>query len=86
MDLPYWVQVAALITFVCGVFNYVVLQPLKTAILELKLAVTDLREDIRRAERDRHKMEERIAIAEQSMKAMHHRLDRIEEANAREHH
>lgn len=78
MDLPFWVQTAALVTFVCSVFNYVVLQPLKTAITELKQMVADLRDEMRHAERDRHKMEERLALAEQSLKALHRRLDKVE--------
>lgn len=63
--------------FCGGVFSYFILKPLNNAIVELRVAVKELRSDLRTAEERRHNMEVRMAEIDQRAKAAHSRLDEI---------
>lgn len=69
------VQSTVIISFVCGVFSYVILKPLQNAISDLRSVVNDMRREIKNADAERHKIELRLTAVEQSVKSAHHRLD-----------
>lgn len=60
-----------------GVFSYFILRPLNNAIVELRVAVRELRSDLRTAEERRQQLEIKVAEIDQRAKAAHNRLDEI---------
>ncbi len=78
MDVLNNVATASVVLGFCGgVFSYFILKPLNNAIVELRVAVKELRSDLRTAEERRHNMEVRMAEIDQRAKAAHNRLDEI---------
>jgi septal ring factor EnvC (AmiA/AmiB activator) len=63
------------LSFVGAVFSYVVLQPLHTAITEMRAAVKELRTDLRTAEDRRQKLEIEVAKIDQRARSAHNLLD-----------
>lgn len=61
-----------------GIFSYVVLKPLNSAIQSLHEAVKELRQEIRLGEERRHEMELKLADVEARAKSAHHRIDGLE--------
>jgi hypothetical protein len=67
------------LSFMGGIFSYVVLKPLNAAIAELKTAIYDLRSSVKANEARWHSLEIKLTQVEQSTKSAHHRLDTLEE-------
>jgi F0F1-type ATP synthase membrane subunit b/b' len=63
--------------FCGGVFSYFILRPLNNAIVELRVAVRELRSDLRTAEERRQQLEIKVAEIDQRAKAAHNRLDEM---------
>lgn len=63
--------------FCGGVFSYFILRPLNNAIVELRVAVRELRSDLRTAEERRQQLEIKVAEIDQRAKAAHNRLNEI---------
>jgi F0F1-type ATP synthase membrane subunit b/b' len=70
--------------FCGGVFSYFILRPLNNAIVELRVAVKELRSDLRTAEERRQQLEIKVAEIDQRAKAAHNRLDEIIKRGERE--
>ena len=64
--------------FVGGVFSWVILRPLNSAIENLNKAVKELRMELLTAEGRRHELELKVAEVEQRSKSNTHRLNRLE--------
>jgi predicted nucleic acid-binding Zn-ribbon protein len=64
--------------FVGGVFSWVILRPLNSAIENLNKAVKELRMELLTAENRRHELELKVAEVEQRSKSNTHRLNRLE--------
>ncbi len=78
MEILNNVATASVVLGFCGgVFSYFILKPLNNAIVELRVAVKELRSDLRTAEERRHNMEIKMAEIDQRAKAAHDRLDEI---------
>lgn len=78
MDINSLASTTVVLGFAGGVFSYVVLRPLNTAIDSLNKAVSDLRMELMTAERRRHDLELKIAEVDQRARSAHHRIDRLE--------
>lgn len=63
---------------VWGVFQYVILRPLNSAIDSLKEAIKELRQEIKAGEEHRHEMEVKITEIDARAKSAQHRLDNLE--------
>lgn len=63
--------------FCGGVFSYFVLRPLNNAIVELRVAVRELRSELRTGEERRHNLEMKIVEVDQRARSAHNRLDEI---------
>jgi F0F1-type ATP synthase membrane subunit b/b' len=70
--------------FCGGVFSYFILRPLNNAIVELRVAVRELRSDLRTAEERRQQLEIKVAEIDQRAKAAHNRIDEIIKRGERE--
>jgi prefoldin subunit 5 len=66
-----------------GVFRYVILNPLNSAIESLSEAIKELRQEIKNGEERRHEMELRITEIDARAKSAHHRLDSLERGDTR---
>lgn len=78
MDVLNNVATASIVLGFCGgVFSYFILRPLNNAIVELRVAVKELRSDLRTAEERRQQLEIKVAEIDQRAKAAHNRLDEI---------
>lgn len=64
--------------FVGGVFSWIILRPLNSAIENLNKAVKELRMELLTAENRRHELELKVAEIEQRSKSNTHRLNRLE--------
>jgi F0F1-type ATP synthase membrane subunit b/b' len=72
------VATASIVLGFCGgVFSFFILRPLNNAIVELRVAVKELRSDLRTAEERRQQLEVKVAEIDQRAKAAHNRLDEI---------
>lgn len=71
------VQVSIVAGFVGGVFTYVVLRPLNFTIKDLRLAIQDLRKDLKDCEERRHMMEIKLAEIDQRARVAHSRIDEL---------
>jgi hypothetical protein len=71
------VQVSIVAGFVGGVFTYVVLRPLNFTMKDLRLAIQDLRKDLRDCEERRHMMEIKLAEVDQRARVAHSRIDEL---------
>ena len=67
------------LSFVCGVFSFVILRPLNTAISELRDTIKELRKDVYTNEERRHDLEIKVAEVDQSARSAHHRIDTLQE-------
>ena len=79
IDLNTVVQTTVILTGICGLFNFVILRPLRMAIDELRGMIADIK---RRADDDRnerHSIEIKLARVEDSTKSAHHRIDNLEQ-------
>jgi F0F1-type ATP synthase membrane subunit b/b' len=70
--------------FCGGVFSYFILRPLNNAIVELRVAVKELRSDLRTAEERRQQLEVKVAEIDQRAKAAHNRIDEMIKRGVRE--
>lgn len=78
MEILNNVATASIVLGFCGgVFSYFILRPLNNAIVELRVAVRELRSDLRTAEERRQQLEIKVAEIDQRAKAAHNRLDEI---------
>jgi F0F1-type ATP synthase membrane subunit b/b' len=78
LDVLNNVATASIVLGFCGgVFSYFILRPLNNAIVELRVAVRELRSDLRTAEERRQQLEIKVAEIDQRAKAAHNRLDEI---------
>ena len=64
--------------FVGGVFSWIILRPLNSAIENLNKAVKELRMELLTAEGRRHELELKVAEVEQRAKSNTHRINRLE--------
>jgi hypothetical protein len=72
------VSITVILGFLGGVFSYFILRPLNNAIVELRVAVKELRSDLLTAEERRHAMEIKVTEVDQRARAAHHRIDSLE--------
>jgi F0F1-type ATP synthase membrane subunit b/b' len=85
LDVLNNVATASIVLGFCGgVFSYFILRPLNNAIVELRVAVRELRSDLRTAEERRQQLEIKVAEIDQRAKAAHNRLDEIIKRGVRE--
>lgn len=70
--------VLSIATFVSGTFNFVVLNPLKTAIAQNNNLLEELRKELERSAMDRRGLDKRIARLEEAHSINSTRLDAIE--------
>jgi F0F1-type ATP synthase membrane subunit b/b' len=78
LDVLNNVATASVVLGFCGgVFSYFILRPLNNAIVELRVAVRELRSDLRTAEERRQQLEIKVAEIDQRAKAAHNRLDEM---------
>lgn len=78
MEILNNVATASVVLGFCGgVFSYFILRPLNNAIVELRVAVRELRSDLRTAEERRQQLEIKVAEIDQRAKAAHNRLNEI---------
>jgi len=78
MSLDDMVSLTVILTFLGGLFSYTVLRPLNKAIQELRSLVLHIQDRLDEDREEWHKLRERMAVAEQSLKRLHERLDSIE--------
>ncbi len=78
MDVNILASWTVVLGFVGGVFSWVVLRPLNTAIENLNKAVGELRMEILTVEGRWHDLELKVAEIEQRAKSNTHRLNRLE--------
>ena len=71
------VAFTVLVSFVCGVFSYVVIKPLNTAITQLNSAVGELDKVVKSIDAREHEFDKRLTLVENSVKAFHRRLDAL---------
>lgn len=64
---------------ICGMFNYVVIKPLRLAIDDLRGMIAEIRADAEQGRSERHMMEVKLARVEDSAKSAHHRIDSLEQ-------
>ena len=67
-----------LMVVIWGVFQYVILKPLNSAIESLRDAIKELRSEIKEAEERRHEMEVKLTEIDARAKSAQHRLDNLE--------
>jgi F0F1-type ATP synthase membrane subunit b/b' len=85
LDVLNNVATASIVLGFCGgVFSYFILRPLNNAIVELRVAVRELRSDLRTAEERRQQLEIKVAEIDQRAKAAHNRLDEMIKRGVRE--
>jgi F0F1-type ATP synthase membrane subunit b/b' len=85
LDVLNNVAMASVVLGFCGgVFSYFILRPLNNAIVELRVAVRELRSDLRTAEERRQQLEIKVAEIDQRAKAAHNRLDEMIKRGVRE--
>lgn len=77
MYMEVMVAFTVLVSFVCGVFSYVVIKPLNTAITQLNNAVDELDQLVKNIDLREHEFDKRLTLAETSIKAFHRRLDAL---------
>ena len=73
IELGSTLQWVSLFLAICGMFNYVVIKPLRLAIDDLRGMIAEIRADA-----ERHMMEVKLARVEDSAKSAHHRIDSLE--------
>lgn len=78
-DLNTIMQIITLITAVCGVLDIVVLRPLKSAIIDLRDMIAEIRAKTEDDRRERHMIEVKLAKVEDSARSAHHRIDSLEQ-------
>jgi hypothetical protein len=71
------VKLSVVLGFIGGVFSYVVLRPLNSTMTELRVAVQELRKDLKDSEERRHKIEIKLAEVDQRAKVAHSRIDEL---------
>lgn len=75
-----WGTIAAqstVVLFLCGIFKYVILNPLDRSIKSLQKMLEAMRDEEKQREEKRQAMDLRLARAEESIKSAHHRVDQI---------
>ena len=78
MEILNSVASASIVLGFCGgAFSFFILRPLNNSIVELRVAVKELRSDLRAGEERRQQLEIKIAEIDQRAKAAHNRLDEI---------
>ena len=70
--------ITGVLVVVWGVFQYVILRPLNSAIESLREAIKELRSEIKEAEERRHEMEVKLTEIDARAKSAQHRLDNLE--------
>lgn len=78
MDVNILASWTIVLGFAGGVFSWVILRPLNSAVENLNKAIKELREELSTAERRRHELELKVAEVEQRAKSNTHRLDKLE--------
>jgi predicted nucleic acid-binding Zn-ribbon protein len=78
MDVNILASWTIVLGFAGGVFSWIILRPLNSAIENLNKAVKELRMELLTAENRRHELELKVAEVEQRSKSNTHRLNRLE--------
>ena len=78
MDVNILASWTVVLGFVGGVFSWIILRPLNSAIENLNKAVKELRMELLTAEGRRHELELKVAEVEQRAKSNTHRINRLE--------
>ena len=68
-------QLTVVLTFLGGLFTFVVLKPLNEAIQELRVLISDLRADLKRNNERLNRLEGEFAKLEQAVVTAHKRID-----------
>jgi len=71
------VAITVLISFICGVFSYVVIKPLNVAIDHLNTTVHDLEKVITNIDEREHEFDKRLALVEKSLDAANRRIEAL---------
>ena len=79
LELGPALQWLSLFLAICGMFNYVVIKPLRLAIDDLRGMIAEVRENAEQGRRERHLMEVKLARVEDAAKSAHHRIDSLEQ-------
>jgi F0F1-type ATP synthase membrane subunit b/b' len=77
-ELKELAPLTGVLVVIWGIFSYVILKPLNSAIESLHEAVKELRQEIRLGEERRHEMELKLADVEARARSAHHRIDGLE--------
>lgn len=82
MDLNDLVQTLAGIVGICAfflsAFGYVVLKPIYESLERFETKFDEVLAELKQGNSERHKLDVRLAQAENSVKSAHHRLDNLE--------
>ena len=78
-DLNTAVQTTVILTGICGLFNFVILRPLRQAIEDLRSMIADVKKRDDDDRKERHMIEIKLARVEDSAKSAHHRIDTLEQ-------
>ena len=79
IELGSTLQWVSLFLAICGMFNYVVIKPLRLALDDLRGMIAEIRADAEQGRIERHMMEVKLARVEDSAKSAHHRIDSLEQ-------
>ena len=79
LDLNTAVQTTVILTGICGLFNFVILRPLRQTIEDLRSMIADVKKRADDDRKERHMIEIKLARVEDSAKSAHHRIDTLEQ-------
>lgn len=71
------VKLSVVLGFAGGVFSFVILKPLNSTMTELRVAIQELRKDLKDCEERRHMMEIKLAEIDQRARVAHSRIDEL---------
>jgi len=77
MELEALEHIAVVLGFFGGLFHFAVLRPLNNTILELKMTLDELRQDMKRAEERWNAITVKLEGVDHIARAAHHRLDSL---------
>lgn len=71
------VAVTVLVSFICGVFSYVVIRPLNTSINQLSNAIQDIERLITAIDTREHEFDKRLVVVESDLAIINQRVEAL---------
>lgn len=78
IDLATAASLVVILTFICGIFNYVIIKPLRHAIDNLNKAIADLRVESKERGKILNEYYTRLALTEERINNLHIRVEKLE--------